>query len=157
MAEGWACYATDLIAEVGGLTDQEVLTHRRSRIRMCARAIVDVELHNQRMTLGDATGAKRMLGEQGNSSRRLWKRWRSLSPNHCRVTRLTGCVILLRVLSTKQRHGTRSCRRRGTKEFHVSGCCDDVRCVHFPRYANTWRGYSSNYIAMRQFVTHYLA
>jgi uncharacterized protein (DUF885 family) len=54
MAEGWACYATDLIAEAGGLTELELLNHRRSRVRMCARAIVDVELHNQRMTLDEA-------------------------------------------------------------------------------------------------------
>ena len=55
MAEGWACYATDLIAEIGGLTELELLTHRRSRMRMCARAIVDVELHSQRMSLTDAS------------------------------------------------------------------------------------------------------
>ena len=55
MAEGWACYATDLVVEAGGLTDIEVRAHRRSRLRMCARAIVDVELHNQRMTLAEAT------------------------------------------------------------------------------------------------------
>ena len=54
MAEGWACYATDLVAEIGGLTELELLTHRRSRMRMCARAIVDVELHSQRMSLTDA-------------------------------------------------------------------------------------------------------
>ena len=29
MAEGWACYATDLVAEAGGLTKTELLTHRR--------------------------------------------------------------------------------------------------------------------------------
>ena len=55
MAEGWACYATDLVAEVGGLTDLELRAHRLSRVRMCARAIVDVELHNQRMNLADAS------------------------------------------------------------------------------------------------------
>ena len=54
MAEGWACYATDLMAEVGGLTPLERFALRHARVRMCARAIVDVELHNGRMTLDDA-------------------------------------------------------------------------------------------------------
>ncbi len=51
MAEGWACYATDLIREVGGLTGLQVLSELQSRRRMCARAIVDVRLHQGRMTL----------------------------------------------------------------------------------------------------------
>lgn len=54
MAEGWACYATDLVAEVGGLTPLEAYAEASSRARMCARAIVDVELHRGRMTLEQA-------------------------------------------------------------------------------------------------------
>jgi hypothetical protein len=54
MAEGWACYATDLIAEAGGLTPLEQYAEYRGRVRMCARAIVDVELHHGRMTLEQA-------------------------------------------------------------------------------------------------------
>jgi hypothetical protein len=45
MAEGWACYATDLVAEAGGLTELEQFAEHVGRIRMCARAIVDVGLH----------------------------------------------------------------------------------------------------------------
>ncbi len=56
MAEGWACYATDLMGEVGALTPLERYAERFSRLRMCARAIVDVELHHGRMTL-DAAAA----------------------------------------------------------------------------------------------------
>lgn len=55
MAEGWACYATDVMSETGALTADERVAEARSRIRMCARAIVDVELHHGRMTLDDAT------------------------------------------------------------------------------------------------------
>ena len=54
MAEGWACYATDLTAEAGGLTPLEQYAERYSRVRMCARAIVDVELHHGRLTLDEA-------------------------------------------------------------------------------------------------------
>ncbi len=55
MAEGWACYATDLMAEAGFLTPLEAYAEQRTRTRMCARAIVDVELHRGRMTLEEST------------------------------------------------------------------------------------------------------
>ncbi|MDP2959138.1 MAG: DUF885 domain-containing protein [Longimicrobiales bacterium] len=54
MAEGWACYATDLVAEFGGLTPLEAYAERHTRVRMACRAVVDVELHRGRMTLEDA-------------------------------------------------------------------------------------------------------
>ena len=55
MAEGWACYATDLMEEVGFLTPAEQLDELRTHRRMCARAVVDVRLHQGRMTLDQAT------------------------------------------------------------------------------------------------------
>lgn len=55
MAEGWACYATDLMKEAGVLTTLEDLAERRGRVRMCARAVVDVRLHQGRYTLDEAT------------------------------------------------------------------------------------------------------
>jgi hypothetical protein len=54
MAEGWACYATDLMGEFGGLTDLERYAEHQARRRMCARAVVDVELHRGRFTLEQA-------------------------------------------------------------------------------------------------------
>jgi len=54
MAEGWACYATDLMAEVGGLTPLEAYAETSSRARMCSRAVVDVELHRGRTSLDEA-------------------------------------------------------------------------------------------------------
>lgn len=54
MAEGWACYATDLMAEAGALTERERYAEGHARVRMCARAVVDVELHHGRMTLREA-------------------------------------------------------------------------------------------------------
>jgi len=53
MAEGWACYATDLMEEVGFLTPLERLAHAHSRLRMAARAIADVQLHTGSWSLGE--------------------------------------------------------------------------------------------------------
>lgn len=54
LVEGWACYATDLMEESGFLTALQQLSMRHSRMRMAARAIVDVELHAGRFSLDDA-------------------------------------------------------------------------------------------------------
>jgi len=54
MAEGWACYATDLIGEAGGLSDLERYAEKHSRVRMSARTIVDIRLHQGRFTFEQA-------------------------------------------------------------------------------------------------------
>jgi uncharacterized protein (DUF885 family) len=54
MAEGWACYATELMDEVGFLTPLESYAERHSRLRMAARALVDVRLHHEKITLDQA-------------------------------------------------------------------------------------------------------
>jgi Bacterial protein of unknown function (DUF885) len=54
MAEGWATYATDLAEEVGLLTPAERHELHRARLRMAARAVVDIRLHQERLELGDA-------------------------------------------------------------------------------------------------------
>jgi uncharacterized protein (DUF885 family) len=54
MAEGWACYATDLVRELGGLTPMEEYAELQARVRMCARAVVDLEVHTGHMTLEDS-------------------------------------------------------------------------------------------------------
>jgi hypothetical protein len=54
MAEGWAVYATDLIHEAGFLTPLEYYSEFQSRRRFCARALVDVRLHQGRFSLDDA-------------------------------------------------------------------------------------------------------
>jgi uncharacterized protein (DUF885 family) len=54
MAEGWACYATDLMDEIGYLTPAEQLDEIQTRRRMCARAVVDLELHRDRMSYHEA-------------------------------------------------------------------------------------------------------
>lgn len=54
MAEGWACYATDLAEECGLLTPSEAYGQHHARLRMAARAVVDIRLHQGRFTLDDA-------------------------------------------------------------------------------------------------------
>jgi uncharacterized protein (DUF885 family) len=54
MAEGWACYATDLMEEVDFLTPLERVGEQQTRVRMLARAIVDLELHGGTMRLDEA-------------------------------------------------------------------------------------------------------
>jgi uncharacterized protein (DUF885 family) len=51
MAEGWACYATDLMSEAGFLSPLERLAEWQARMRLCSRAIVDVGLHTAGWTL----------------------------------------------------------------------------------------------------------
>lgn len=55
MAEGWACYATDLMREAGALTPLEEVSELRTRTRMCARAIADIELHTGRVDIEGAS------------------------------------------------------------------------------------------------------
>ncbi|MEA3247655.1 MAG: DUF885 family protein [Gemmatimonadota bacterium] len=54
MAEGWACYATALMDELGFLTPLERMSERHSQLRFLARAITDISLHDGRMTFDDA-------------------------------------------------------------------------------------------------------
>jgi hypothetical protein len=55
MAEGWACYATELMDEIGFLTPLEHYSMHQSRLRMAARAIADVKLHHGEWSLEDTT------------------------------------------------------------------------------------------------------
>jgi uncharacterized protein (DUF885 family) len=50
LAEGWACYATTLMEELGMLTANEAFSEQHTRVRMLSRAIVDLSLHTGRMS-----------------------------------------------------------------------------------------------------------
>ncbi len=54
MAEGWACYATELTDELGFLTPLERAAEQQSRVRMLARAIVDIRLHTGEFSFTEA-------------------------------------------------------------------------------------------------------
>jgi len=59
MAEGWACYATDLMDEVGFLTPLEHYEGYQARLRMAARALVDIGLHGGRYSFDEAVAVYR--------------------------------------------------------------------------------------------------
>ena len=54
MAEGWACYATEIMESLGFLTPDERIAAQHMRVRLMARAVVDLELHTGRMSFTDA-------------------------------------------------------------------------------------------------------
>lgn len=54
LAEGWACYATQLMEELGLLTPLERVSEQHTRVRMLARAIVDIRLHLRHITFDAA-------------------------------------------------------------------------------------------------------
>lgn len=59
MAEGWACYATDLMDECGFLTPEESLSQQHTRARLLARAVVDIGLHERSLTFDQAAAIYR--------------------------------------------------------------------------------------------------
>lgn len=59
MAEGWACYATDVMDEIGFLTPDESLAQQHTRVRLLARAVVDLGLHGGSMTFDEAVAVYR--------------------------------------------------------------------------------------------------
>jgi Bacterial protein of unknown function (DUF885) len=54
LAEGWACYACDLMEEIGFLTPLEQVAQQHTRVRLLARAVADLSLHDGRMSLDEA-------------------------------------------------------------------------------------------------------
>ncbi|MCA1584560.1 MAG: DUF885 domain-containing protein [Acidobacteria bacterium] len=59
MAEGWACYACDLMEEVGFLTPLESIAQQQTRVRLAARSVVDLAMHTGQMTLDEAVAIYR--------------------------------------------------------------------------------------------------
>jgi len=59
MAEGWACYATDLMDEIGFFTPEQSVAQQHTRARLLARAVVDIGLHERSMTFDDAVAVYR--------------------------------------------------------------------------------------------------
>jgi uncharacterized protein (DUF885 family) len=55
MAEGWACYATELMDEAGFLTELERVSEQHTQVRMLARAVVDISIHAGAISLDEAT------------------------------------------------------------------------------------------------------
>jgi hypothetical protein len=54
LAEGWACYVCDLMEEIGFLTPLERVAQQHTRVRIAARAVVDLSMHSGALTLPQA-------------------------------------------------------------------------------------------------------
>jgi hypothetical protein len=59
MAEGWACYATDLMDQCGFLTPEESVSQQHTRARLLARAVVDIGLHERSIDFDAAVAVYR--------------------------------------------------------------------------------------------------
>jgi uncharacterized protein (DUF885 family) len=70
MAEGWAPYATELLAETDFLTSLEEYSLHQTRRRMAARAVVDVDLHCGAMSADEAITFYRDEAEMSESGAR---------------------------------------------------------------------------------------
>ena len=57
MAEGWACYAVDLMEEIGFLSPLERVAQAHTRLRIALRALADVALHTGEWTLEQSAAA----------------------------------------------------------------------------------------------------
>ena len=90
MAEGWACYATDLMAEAGGLSDREIYAEYQSRTRMCARAIVELRLHQGRFSFAQAVDFYVQKAGMSRDSAMYETTRNSMFPGSA-VMYLTGC------------------------------------------------------------------
>ncbi|HXT34168.1 MAG TPA: DUF885 family protein [Chloroflexota bacterium] len=68
MTEGWACYATELMAEAGALTPLEHYAEQHSKLRMAVRTIVDIRLHRGDYRLEDAEARYRDQAGMGQGA-----------------------------------------------------------------------------------------
>jgi uncharacterized protein (DUF885 family) len=59
MAEGWACYATDVMDDAGFFTAEESVAQQHTRARLLARAVVDIGLHGGGLSFDAAVAVYR--------------------------------------------------------------------------------------------------
>jgi uncharacterized protein (DUF885 family) len=62
MAEGWACYAVDLMEEIGFLSPLERCAQAHTRLRVALRALADIALHTGAATLQEAAAVYQARG-----------------------------------------------------------------------------------------------
>ena len=102
MAEGWACYATDLMDEAGFLTPEESVAQQHTRARLLARAVVDIGLHERSLTFADAVALYRdRIGMTPDASR----------AEACKNSMFPGTALMY-WLGTEQLHRLRRARER---------------------------------------------
>jgi uncharacterized protein (DUF885 family) len=102
MAEGWACYATELMDEAGFLSPDESLAEQHTRARLLARAVVDLGLHRGSMTFERAVALYRdRIGMSPDAAR----------GEACKTTMFPGTAIMY-WLGTDAIHRLRRARER---------------------------------------------
>ncbi len=68
--EGWACYAVDVMREVGFLGPAAIRAAVDSQLRMAARALVDVGLHEGRLSVEEAVAVYRDRARMSDAAAR---------------------------------------------------------------------------------------
>jgi hypothetical protein len=102
MAEGWACYATDLMDEVGFLTPDESLAQQHTRARLAARAVVDIGLHEGALSFDSAIAVYRdRVGMPADAAR----------AEACKNSMFPGTALMY-WLGTEGLHALRAARQR---------------------------------------------
>ena len=110
MAEGWASYATDLMDEAGFLTPLESFAEHHAHARAAARAIVDVELHEGRMSLDEAESFYRARANMSAAAARSEVTKNSMFPAAALIYFVGSTAI--HDLGRAHRH------RLGLRDFH---------------------------------------
>jgi uncharacterized protein (DUF885 family) len=114
MAEGWACYATDLMDEYGFFTADESIAQQHTRARLLARALVDIRLHERSFTFDDAVAVYRdALGMADEAAR----------AEACKNSMFPGTAVMY-WLGTSGLHELRAERAR------IEGAAFSLRAFH---------------------------
>jgi uncharacterized protein (DUF885 family) len=114
MAEGWACYAVDLMEEIGFLSPPERCAQAHTRLRIALRALVDVALHTGEWTLEQAAGVYESRGGMDGAAARAEAVKNSLFP-------ATAMMYMLGVDGIHALRRGEAARRGGAfdlREFH---------------------------------------
>jgi len=112
MAEGWACYATDLMEEAGFLTPEEAVAQQHTRARLLARAVADIGLHEGSMTFQEVVALYRDRIGMGSDAARA---------EACKNSMFPGTAIMY-WLGTDGLHNLRRERERAEGEgFSLRG------------------------------------
>jgi len=80
MAEGWACYATELMDELGFFEPLESYLLEYNRLRYAVRAIVDIELHHEQMSYEEAVDMYRNRAHMNEEAARYEATRNSMFP-----------------------------------------------------------------------------
>ena len=114
MAEGWACYAVDLMEEIGFLSPLQRVAQAHTRLRIALRAAADVALHTGAWTLEQAADAYASRGGMDAGAARGEALKNSLHPG-------TAMMYLLgvdRIHALRREEAARAGRAFDLRAFH---------------------------------------